>query len=109
MSKDKNIVRLNHQGMSQQNICKALKVSDRRVRNTLKKLKELSLTYDDVKDMVVVSFDELSTKKPEEVILKRRPDCKHIYEELKCKGVTLMLLWEKYVEECVALDESYLK
>ena len=34
MSKDKNIVRLNHQGMSQRNICKTLKVSDRRVRCT---------------------------------------------------------------------------
>lgn len=93
MSKDKNIVRLNHQGMSQRNICKTLKVSDRRVRYTLKKLKELNLTYDDVKDMDDASFDELFTKKPEEVILKRRPDCKHIHEELKRKGVTLMLLW----------------
>ena len=109
MSKDMNIVRLNHQGMSQRNICKTLKVSDQRVRNILKKLKELNLTYDDVKDMDDVSFDELSTKKQEEVNLKRRPDCKHIHEELKCKGVTLMLLSEKSVEECVALDESYLK
>ena len=56
-----------------------------------------------------VSFDELSTKKQEEVNLKRRPDCKHIHEELKRKGVTLMLLWEEYVEECISLDESYLK
>ena len=87
MSKDKNIAHLNHQGISQQNICKTLKVSDWHVRNTLKKLKELNLTYDDIKDMAVVSFDELSTKKPEEVILKRRPDCKHIHEELKRKGV----------------------
>ena len=59
--------------------------------------------------MAVVSFDELSTKKQEEVILKRRLDCKHIHEELKGKVVTLMLLWKEYVEECVALDESYLK
>lgn len=109
MSKDMNIVRLNHQGMSQRNICKTLKVSDQRVRNILKKLKELNLTYDDVKDMDDVSFDELSTKKQEEVNLKRRSDCKHIHEELKGKVVTLMLLWKEYVEECVALDESYFK
>ena len=37
-----------------------------RVRNTLNKLKELNLTYDDVKDMDDASFDELFTKKPEE-------------------------------------------
>ena len=40
MSKDKYIARLNHQGMSQRNICKTLKVSDRRVQNKLIKLVE---------------------------------------------------------------------
>ena len=63
MSKEKNIIRLYHQGMSQRNICKTLKVSDRRVRNTLKKLKNLNLNYDDIKDMNDDSFDELFTKK----------------------------------------------
>lgn len=109
MSKDKNIVRLNYQGMSQRSICRTLKVSDRRVRNTIQKMKDLNLTYDDIKDMDDDAFDELFTKKSEEVILKRRPDCKYIHEELKRKGVTLMLLWEEYAEECIALNESYLK
>ncbi len=40
MSKDKYIARLNHQRMSQRNICKTLKVSDRRVRIKLIKLVE---------------------------------------------------------------------
>lgn len=82
MSKEKNIIRLNHQGMSQRNICKTLKVSDCRVRNAIKKMKELNLSYDDVKDMDDASFDELFAKKPVEVILKRRPDCKYIHDEL---------------------------
>lgn len=99
MSKEKNIIRLYHQGMSQRNICKTLEFSDRRIRNTLKKLKDIN---DD-------SFDELFSKKLEEVILKRRPDCKYIHQELKHKGVTLLLLWEEYVEECIAIDEPYLK
>lgn len=43
------------------------------------------------------------------MILKRRADCKHIHEELRRNGVTLMLLLEEYVEEQIALDESYLK
>ena len=42
-------------------------------------------------------------------ILKRRPDCKYIHRELKRKDVTLMFLWEEYVEECIAIDEPYLK
>ena len=77
MSKDKIIVRLNYQGMSQRSICRTLKVSDRRVRNTIRKMKDLNLTYDDIKDMDDDTFDELFTKKSEEVILKRRPDCKY--------------------------------
>ena len=80
MSKDKIIVRLNYQGMSQRSICRTLKVSDRRVRNTIRKMKDLNLTYDDIKDMDDDTFDELFTKKSEEVILKRRPDCKYIHE-----------------------------
>lgn len=109
MSKEKNIVRLSHQGMSQRNICKMLKVSDHRIKKTLDKLKELNLTYDDIKDMDDDSFSALFSKKQEEVILKRRPDCRHIHSELKRKGVTLMLLWEEYVEDCISLNESYLK
>lgn len=109
MSKEKNIIRLNYQGMSQRTICKTLKVSDRRVRNVLNKMKDLNLTFDDVKDMDDDSFNELFTKKPEEVDLKRRPDCQHIHDQLKRKNVTLMLLWEEYVEECIALNDSYLK
>ena len=64
-------------------------------------MKDLNLTYDDIKDMDDDAFDELFTKKSEEVILKRGPDCKYIDEELRRKGVTLMLLWEEYVEECI--------
>ena len=61
MSKDKNIVRLNYQGMSQRSICRTPKVSDRRVRNTIQKMKDLNLTYDDIKDMDDDAFDELFT------------------------------------------------
>jgi hypothetical protein len=45
-----------------------------------------------------VSFNELFTKKPEEVNLKRRLDYQYILDQLKRKDVTLMLLWEEYVE-----------
>ncbi len=106
MSKDKNIVRLNYQGMSQRSICRTLKVSDRRVRNTIQKMKDLNLTYDDIKDMDDDAFDELFTKKSEEVILKRRPDCKYIHEELKRKGVTLILFeYSGVAEPCFPLKE----
>ena len=40
--------------------------------------------------------------------IHRQPDCNHIHQELKRKGVTLMILWEEYVEESIALNEIYL-
>lgn len=109
MSKTKNILRLSSQGMSQRLICKTLKVSDRTVRSTILKLKDLNLDYSDIADLDDEAVDILFKSKKEEVNLKRRPDCQKIHNELKRKGVTLMLLWEEYVEECIALGESYLK
>lgn len=56
------------------------------------------------------TFLELFQNKRKEVkSIHRQPDCKHIHQELKRKGVTLMILWEEYVEESIALNESYLK
>lgn len=109
MSKDKSIIRLKHQGLSQNKICKTLKVSDRRVRKTLAKINELNLTYDDIKDMDDTEFDNLFKKKKEVIFNKKRPDCQYIHNELKRKGVTLVLLWEEYVESAIASDEPYLK
>ena len=48
-------------------------------------------------------------KRKEVKSIHRQPDCNHIHQELKRKGVTLMILWEEYVEESIALNESYLK
>lgn len=111
MNKDKEIIRLYHNGLSKNKIALSVHSSDHRVRNTLNRMEELNLTYDDIKDLDDESFIQMFKKKSvdEEVILKRRPDCAHIHSELKKKGVTLVLLWEEYVEECLALDEQYLK
>lgn len=35
------------------------------------------------------------------------PDCAHIHEELKRKGVTLMLLWEEYQASCAGQAYQY--
>lgn len=110
MLKEKEIIRLSHQGLSQRSICKMLKTSDRKIRQVLQRLKDLNLTYDDVKSMNDETFlEQFQNSKKEVKTIHRRPDCKHIHDELKRKGVTLMILWEEYVEESLALEESYLK
>lgn len=110
MLKEREIIRLLHQGISQRSICKMIKTSDRKIRQIINKLNELNLTYDDVKNMNDETFLELfKTKKKEVKSIHRQPDCNHIHQELKRKGVTLMILWEEYVEESIALNETYLK
>ncbi len=110
MFKEKEIIRLSHQGISQRSICKMVKTSDRKIRQVLNRLSDLNLTYDDIKSMDDETFLELFQNKRKEVkSIHRQPDCKHIHQELKRKGVTLMILWEEYVEESIALNESYLK
>lgn len=109
MSKEKEIVRLYQQGISQRAICKALHTSDRKIRKILNKVKELSLTYEDILLMKDEEFQEVITQRKEVNFTQRRPDCKHIHKELKRKGVTLMILWEEYVEECILLEACYLK
>lgn len=87
-----------------------VKTSDRKIRQVLNRLSDLNLTYDDIKSMDDETFLELFQNKRKEVkSIHRQPDCKHIHQELKRKGVTLMILWEEYVEESIALNESYLK
>ena len=109
MSKEQEIIRLTHQGLSQRSICKMLKISDRTIRKVLNRLEELNLTYDDVKEMTEEDFQPLFSERKEVNSLYRRPDCEYIHKELSRKGVTLVLLWEEYVEECNALNEPYLK
>lgn len=110
MSKEKEIVRLNHQGLSQRSICKMLKTSDRKIRQVLKKIDELNLTYDEIKKMTDEEFINLFSKSRKEAkLIQKRPNCDYIHSELKKKGVTLMLLWEEYVEDALVSDEPYLK
>lgn len=67
MLKEREIIRLLHQGISQRSICKMIKTSDRKIRQSINKLNELNLTYDDVKNMNDETFLELFKTKKKEV------------------------------------------
>mgnify|MGYP003294351757 CR=1 FL=1 len=69
MLKEKEIIRLSHQGISQRSICKMIKASDRKIRQTLKKLADLNLTYDDIKDMDDETFLDLFQNKRKELTI----------------------------------------
>ena len=67
MLKEKEIISLTNQGISQRSICKMIRTSDRKIRQVMKRLSELNYTYDDVKDMDDESFLALFQQKRKEV------------------------------------------
>ncbi len=40
---------------------------------------------------------------------QERPDYDYVHKELAKSGVTLMLLWEEYIEKCKINEKPYLK
>lgn len=108
MSKKREILRLLDMGLSHRLICKSVKVSPHTVGDVKKFCDSRGITY---KEAMELSDEELESKKEKEVKFSsaRRPDCQYIHSELKKRGVTLKLLHEEYVEECMILGEDSLK
>lgn len=67
MSKEKEIIRLHHQELSQRSIFKMLKTSDRKIRQVLNKLDELNMSYDQIKEMNDADILDLFSKPRKEV------------------------------------------
>lgn len=108
MSKRKEVLRLLSLGMSQRSIAKSARVSPHLVVQMRQFCKERSLSFEEAMNL---SDEEIEGRKGKEVKISsaKRPDCAYIHSELRKKGVTLKLLHDEYVEECLVLGEEYLK
>lgn len=107
MSKEKEVLRLLGLGLSQRSIMKAAKVSSHFVVKVRKFCLENNLTYEEAYALE----DSLIPKKRKGSSPRgaKRPNCKYVHDELKKKGVTLKLLHDEYVQECIVTGEEYLK
>ena len=108
MSKKREILRLLDLGLSQRAIASAARVSPNKVSEMRQFCTQRNLAYSEA---LKLSDEEIDgeKKKEERTCGARRPDCSYIHEELKKKGVTLKALHDEYVEQCVSLDQDYLK
>ena len=106
MSKRKEILRLLDMGLSQRQICASAHVSSHLVVQTRNFCKQKGLSYAEA--MELPDDQAISERKTRESAA-RRPDCSYIHSELKKKGVTLKILHDEYVEECLANGTDYLK
>lgn len=100
MAKEKEILRLRSLGMSQKAIMSVVHCASRKIKSTYEKADELSITYELIKDKTDDEIEEIFGNKKEVIYYHERPDYDYVHKELLKPGVTVMLLWEEYVERC---------
>lgn len=109
MSKEREILQLFFNGMSQRKIAQRLRAS----RNTVAKVTAAAQTSQ-------LSLAGLNAIESDQELHKHLfkaegrspsqepPDCAYVHKELLKKGVTLKLLWEEYVAKCCQSDKLHL-
>src|SRR5690554_5424090 len=103
MTKYREILRLSHLGLSQQNIADSCSVSKKTVNRVLKRAKDLQLSWPleaNQTDQVLADILFASANKHSAHSQKRMPDFNYIRKELLRNGVNKKLLWTEYMEEC---------
>lgn len=103
MTKYREILRLSHLGLSQQNIADSCSVSKKTVNRVLKRAKDLQLSWPleaNQTDQVLADILFASANKHSAYSQKRMPDFNYIRKELLRNGVNKKLLWTEYMEEC---------
>lgn len=106
MKNYREVLRLNHQGISQRSIASSCACSRNTVSKVLKRAEEVSLSWPLPEGMSDADLKQLLF--PEEAAitaLRRHPDCEYIHKEMAKSGVTLSLLWNEYCEDCRANQE----
>lgn len=82
--------------LSDRDIGHALQVAKNTVRRYRGLVAEHGLTWDELKQKSSSQLDAQFNRTLKHLNTKREPDYAQVREELKHKGVTLMLLWEEY-------------
>jgi len=83
--------------LSQQQIADLLKIGRSTVWDYLAKLKDLGLTWDEVKELSEEALEQKLYSRPPSSADRPLPDFAHIHLELrKSSMVTMQLLWEEY-------------
>ena len=108
MRKIKDVLRLKYEArLSGRQIAASLKLSVGVISKYIKAAEAAGLSWplpDGMDDTLLeMRLFPTVTSAPEFVM----PDCAHLHQELKRKGVTLLLLWEEYLASCVGQAYKY--
>jgi transposase len=100
MHKIREILRLDHEGLSQRDIAASMAIPKTTVGDYLRRAKVAGVAWplgDEVDDQVLT--DTLFGERPMPGATRPMPDLAHVHRELRRKGVTLLLLWHEYRAE----------
>jgi len=100
MHKIREILRLDHEGLSQREIAASMAIPKTTVCDYLRRARAAGVTFpleDDVDDEIL--RDALFGERPTPGSDRPMPDFAHVHRELRRKGVTLLLLWHEYRAE----------
>ena len=100
MHKIREILQLDHEGLSQREIAASMAIPKTTVGDYLRRARVAGVTWpldDEVDDEVLT--DTLFGARPTPGADRPLPDFAHVHRELRKKGVTLLLLWHEYRAE----------
>jgi transposase len=102
MTNFKEILRLHSLGINNTQIAESCGCSRPTAIRTVRKAKEIGLTYERASEMSDRELFELLTPGEKTAPAYRMPDYDYIHKEMAKSGVTLSLLWMEYCEACKA-------
>ena len=97
MLKYREIIRLNHLGISQRDISLSVKVARSTVQECLKRVKAKGLDWEKVCGLSESELGDILKVSGDRIRNRQEPDYEEITRELRYKSVTLKLLWEEYI------------
>lgn len=100
MTDYREILRLNHQGISGRDIAKSCGCSRNTVARVLGKAREHGMTWQSAEEKTNGDLRDLLFPGVPAPFSRTRPDCEYIHREMGKSGVTLTLLWQEYCEKC---------
>lgn len=100
MSKYREILRLNSQGISGRSIAISCECSRNTVAKTLKRAEESGISWPLPKNMSDEMLAKCLFPKQSNLSSRKLPDYEYIHKEMAKSGVTLSLLWNEYCETC---------
>ncbi|WP_304363902.1 helix-turn-helix domain-containing protein [Sporolactobacillus terrae] len=97
MIKYREILRLHAKDLSIRSIASGVGSSRNTVSDVLKRANEKDVLWPLEKDVDDAELQALLFPEKHQSDVRKKPDCVHIHKEMARNGVTLSLLWHKYV------------